>query len=278
VSRSLIAQRALMRDGCVDGGRGRLHGEVLAHLDVLGKRRRIKAQVREERRSEARRAATVVQTVDADAIPIVVRDQGTFVHYPASIDDLRSLARRLPPDALVGVSGIELRLRPSDPQPRRASTRLAVQPDPYVGRPSVKVLGGAWVPPVLAAYRRDTGRIHLFAYVFDPAWTHASAFGPVMKLAMLSSFVHELAHHDDRLRRVARGRWLMDDRDRAEAYADDTEAAWVARYVRPYVIEQCRDDLRALAVWCTTLEDRPDLVEALQDCPLMNQIGQLLRL
>ena len=279
MSRSFIARNSYLRYPCVDGARRTrafVWGEVAAHIDVLGDRHRTKRFVREERLPDARLDLVADHQLALDAVPIIVRDTDPYIHYPASVDDLRAVAALLPPDILLGVSSIELRLQPTWRHLGQRAADLPIQPDPYFGRRSVQVLGGAWISPNLATYRRDTARIYLHAYVFDPAWRDAAAVSAVLRFEMLSSFVHELAHHDDRRRRVARGRWTQDDYAQAEAYAQTTAAPWVTDVVLPYVLEQYPDELRQLLEWVASWDTRPDLDDVLKSCQMMSTIIRLI--
>lgn len=279
MSRSFIAQTSYLRYPCVDGARGIrafTHAEVGVHIGVLGDRRRTKQFVREARLPDVRLDLVADHQLTLDAIPITVQDTGPYIHYPASVDDLRAVAALLPPDILLGVSAIELRLRPTWWHLAQTAAGLPIQPDPYVGRRSVQVLGGAWISPNLATYRRDTGRIYLHAYVYDPEWRDAEAVSAVLRFEMLCSFVHELAHHDDRRRRVARGRWTQDDYAQAEVYAKETAAQWETNAVLPYLLEHYPDELRRLVGWTASWDIRPDLDEALKDCPLLGTIKRLI--
>lgn len=279
MSRSYIAQTSYLRYPCVDGARGTrafTHAEVAVHIGVLGDRRRTKRFVREERLPDARLDLVADHQLTLDAVPVIMRDTDPYIHYPASVDDLRAVAALLPPDILLGVSAIELRLRPTSWHLAQRAAGLPIQPDPYVGRRSVQVLGGVWISPNLATYRRDTARIYLHAYVYDPDWRDAEAVSAVLRFEMLSSFVHELAHHDDRRRRVARGRWTQDDYKQAEAYAQQTAAQWVTDMVLPYMLEQYPDELRRLANWVASWDTRPDLEVALNDSPWLGTINRLI--
>lgn len=46
------------------------------------------------------------------------------------------------------------------------------------------------------------------------------------KLQILSTFVHEVAHHFDHTRRVARGRWLAQEKEKIEHFALHRQYEW----------------------------------------------------
>jgi len=70
-----------------------------------------------------------------------------------------------------------------------------------------------------------------------------------LRLLMLKTFVHELAHHEDHMRRVARGRWRADNTGKTELYAEAMAAQWVEQCVVPYLQETYPDAVRDLTFW-----------------------------
>lgn len=69
------------------------------------------------------------------------------------------------------------------------------------------------------------------------------------KLQALSTFVHEVAHHFDYTSRIARGRWLADDRDKVELFARHSEHEWTQSCVVPYLEEAYPQDVAELLDW-----------------------------
>ena len=225
----------------------------------FGSKHRVKRAVREERSI----TPGFVQPVDTDTIPISVRDEGPFVHYPASPDDIRNVMYLLPRGSLDGLRSVELALG-SYEQDEPTETDGA-SPDPYVGRVSHEILPGIYAGETLAIYLTGRARIRVHAYVYDRGRPDCEAWEPVLRAAMLASFVHEVAHHDDRTRRVARGRWTMAHRRHTERYAQACENAWVDRCVIPYVRETYHHELVALV---ESVIDRPDAEAMLE--PILN--------
>jgi len=70
-----------------------------------------------------------------------------------------------------------------------------------------------------------------------------------LELHFLSTFVHEIAHHDDRMRRTARGRWRFDSHEKDEAYAESTQRRWMEQVVVPYLRERHGARLAELESW-----------------------------
>jgi tetratricopeptide (TPR) repeat protein len=59
----------------------------------------------------------------------------------------------------------------------------------------------------------------------------------LLRLSSLAVFVHEVAHHHDRSRRTARGRWRQDREGPDECYAEGMEHRFVESVVAPYLRE-----------------------------------------
>src|SRR5437867_10845050 len=101
---------------------------------------------------------------------------------------------------------------------KRRGARHDSRLDPYYGRPSIEIAPGVYEPVLLGLYRPLPALICLFAYVVGPEVVLSPRQKLMLKLEMLDTLVHELAHHQDRMMRTARGRWLADRRDRDEVY------------------------------------------------------------
>jgi hypothetical protein len=151
--------------------------------------------------------------------------------YPASVDDMREVLARLPLGSLDGLHSITLE-----------SGKLYVNangegghPDPVLGRRSVEWHAGTYAPVILGAYSRQSMRISIFAYVRAPGVEVPEVELLAMRLQMLLTLVHEVAHHHDKSRRTARGRWRMDDTQKAESFADRLACRWFRERVIPFV-------------------------------------------
>jgi tetratricopeptide (TPR) repeat protein len=215
--------------------------------EELGKKRRIKRQVREERDSPARQS---VSPVPVDAIPITVVEEAPWIVYPAGPADLRAVMARLPAGALDGLSHIRLclgleyheeKLSPEGPS--------AADRDPWVGRVGYENVPGVFGGHFLGTYSYPPNRIDLYAYLIDPALPDRPMWELFFRLRMLSTFVHEVAHHEDHMLRVARGRWRMDDTDKNEDYATTQQGHWVREVVVPYIEQAYPDARAALSAW-----------------------------
>lgn len=209
----------------------------------LHKKRRIKDGVLRDRTPDARPG----EYIAPESIPILVRDLGPGVLYPASPDDLRALMSRLPPDAYLGVRKIELCLGKERINEYVLEEKGELTPDPLTGRSGWTEFEGIHGPGILGT-RFGDGTIQLYAYVQTKEVPHWPIVELYLRKCMLSTFLHELAHHQDAMIRVARGRWRMDDEDRDESYANQKQQQWTKEHVIPCLEaahpEQVEDLLR----------------------------------
>jgi hypothetical protein len=199
----------------------------------------VKALVAEQRG----RPRAPLPPLPAGAVPIVVRDRGPFVHYPASPEDLRAVLARLPAGVVNGVAQIELLLE-EDPEERAEG-----DVDPFVGRLTREKGAGIYASSTLGCYWSDNRVIQLFAYVYDPARQDRGIVDFYLRLKMLTTFVHELAHHEDYATRGGKRQWRKHDRDTREEYARELEHAWTQDHVVPYLLEAYPSEARAFSRW-----------------------------
>lgn len=219
-------------------------------LEGLGEKRRIKRKVRRERGAPS---SAPLPPVAPEAVPIDVVERAPWIHYPASPADLVGVMARLPAGVLTGLAGIRLCLGKEAQEELSDKEDLdeAVR-DPWTGRAGRENLPGVFGGTILGVYCSRSRRIDLHAYLYDPSLAERSMWELVLRLHMLSTFVHELAHHEDTMRRVARGRWRADDSGKAEDFAETTESRWAVECVVPYLEEAYPDAAAALRGW--TLE------------------------
>lgn len=207
-------------------------------------KRRVKLRVRRERET----SGEPLPPTDLDLVPVIVRDTGCHIHYPASAEDVRSVMRLLPRGVLDGLKEIELSLG-SDCQEKDDDGLYQDDPDPHTGRLGPEILPGVFTGRCQAVYTTGDHRIRLFAYVYDPELRDREMWECYIRLHMLSTFVHEAAHHYDHTMRVARGRWRMDDHPKAEGYAERLQYDWVRDHVVPCVEEAYPEQVKALMDW-----------------------------
>lgn len=210
----------------------------------LATKRRIKERSQEERRSSA------VEPGGVEAVPVCVRDTGPFLHYPASIDDIRAVMRLLPRGALDGLATVEL-CSGIAYQRGFTKTHTYSEPDPHVGRYGYETLPGVFVGRTLGTYWPSRRRIRVYAFVYDEVKTDARLWDVYLRLKMLATFIHEAAHHYDHSLRVARGRWRADSTTKNEMYAKNFEHEWVQQYVVLYLQRTYAEPWQALDAWIT---------------------------
>lgn len=140
----------------------------------------------------------------AAMIPIRVRDEADFVHYPASKEDIYSVLRGLPQGVTDGLTMIELCLGEKG-QSRDGQEEWAAPPesDPYVGREGYEMLPGVFVGNVLGTYYPGQAKLRINAYVCRKDALDPIPVGFYLRMYMLMTLVHEVAHHYDFSSRTA---------------------------------------------------------------------------
>jgi tetratricopeptide (TPR) repeat protein len=185
---------------------------------------------------------------DLDAIKIRVADEGPYIHYPASVDDIRNVMRRLPPGVVDGISEIVLSLETETQVEVAAGDPGGEDPDPLIGRLGFETYPGVFVGRILGT-RWGNSRITLNAYVYDARNPGLQDWMILLRLKALSTLVHELAHHFDHTDRVGRGRWLADEEKKVESYAEEIQYIWTQKYVVPYLEATYPAEVKAVQEW-----------------------------
>ena len=243
MARSIHTVRRDLTEALVahDADPERTKARVRSVQERLGTKSHVKSLVARERRGPPLPPGPCV---DPESIPITVSDEGPTVHHPASPEDLRGVMARLPRGVLNGLRGIELSLGRHFQDPAEGDPG-----DPYVGRVGFEFLPGVFAPYKLGHYIIDDNLIRVFAYVYDEALPDRKMWECYMRLHVLATFVHEVAHHQDHTTRVSRGRWRTDETDRCEAYAETFEDWWMCECVVPYVQSRYPGEVAALTEW-----------------------------
>lgn len=122
-------------------------------------------------------------------------------------------------------------------------------PDPITNRIGLEVLPGFYKGWIWGTYQSAACQITLHAFVSDPSRPCLMPTTAYFKLQILSTFVHEVAHHFDHTRRIARGRWLADEQENAEHFADQRQHEWTQSCVVPYLEEAYPPDVAELIQW-----------------------------
>ena len=121
--------------------------------------------------------------------------------------------------------------------------------DPMIGRIGRELFPGIWSADILGVYEPWRGAIQLSGYVLENELCEPEFTSLFLKLRTLATFVHEIAHHQDNLLRVSRGRWRADSPQRTEIYAEDLEHDWTRDVLVPYLEEVYAEECQALHAW-----------------------------
>lgn len=220
--------------------------QVSTARQALARKHAIKGAVGHGRRQSQRPEAPA----GVDGIPVEVRDQREFVHYPASVEDVRALMRLLPPGTLDGVNRVVLCLGAEYQREVIEAEEEWGEPDPLLGRLGSAALPGVYTGTCLGTYFSDDASIWLYAYVYDAgAMPDQELRELYLRLQMLVTFVHEVAHHWDGTSCDARGRWAARPEGRSEWSAETRAYGWTRRFVIPYLEQSYPAATRALVEW-----------------------------
>lgn len=205
-----------------------------------------------------------------DLPPIMILDDGEYIHYPASPDDAWAVLHRLPVsvEQISGIPIIDYRLESDGSAYPDDENVLDFPPtcrhDPYTGRSGIKLLPGVYAAYVGGCLHPRTHRIVLTAYVYHPELSDRSMWECYLRFLMLSVLVHEVGHHLDHIP-VRRPSAQMHDtlEQTAETYA----STWTKQLVIPYLRQQYSDGVRMLETWATEWAGAPICLDDLVDVP-----------
>ena len=209
----------------------------------LARKRRIKGTVSDSRGMEEAAKAEGL----AGPVPIRIVDKGPHILHPATPEDIEAIQRRLPTGIMEGLSEIVLSL--GEQEQTEGEDAHIWDPDPITNRIGLEILPGFYKGWIWGTYESSTCRITLHAFVSDPAKPSPMPTTAYFKLQILSTFVHEVAHHFDHTRRVARGRWLAYEKDKVEHFAEHREYEWTQACVVPYLEDAYPQDVAELLQW-----------------------------
>lgn len=193
---------------------------VDSYAEALSKKRATKRNIRTDRTS-----TDVDFSIQA---PPVVRflDETEYVHYLVTADDAATLIEQLPRGIMFGLSEIVFQHGLMYMAESVYNTEGAER-DPFTGRLGEKISNQVYVPPVLGTYFSRTNTIALYSYVYSRSEIKHPQLLFLCKIRMLCTLLHEIAHHDDHMRRTRRGRWLGLWSDKTEDYAHKMERQWI---------------------------------------------------
>lgn len=232
---------------------------------MLARKRAVKAQVRRARAGCRMSTAPV----GVAGIPVEVHGQQSFVHYPASAEDVRAVLRLLPPGTLDGLSRVVLCLGAEYQRDIVGAEGGYGQADPLLGRLGSDSLPDVYVGECLGTYFSYTASIWLYAYVYDAAtMPDREVREHYLRLQMLETLMHEVAHHWDGAACDARGHWTDRPEGKSEWSARKRSYRWTQQFVIPYLEQNYPAATRALVEWVgqhggvalplSKLENHPD--------------------
>ena len=235
MSRSIHTTRRDLEVETLWGGDGKRAQRL---REQLQRKRSIKWNVREERHAAA---APPVPT-SVEGLPVEELDRGPYMVYGATEEDVREVLRRLPAGSIDGLAGVWFSLA-------RDAEEDEGDADPYTGRLGFEYVPGAWTISVSGRYRPHGAPIILVGDVVDPAHPMRGLLATLLRIHALMVLVHEVAHHVDHTRRVARGRWRADEEEKVEDYADTRMLEWTREVVLPYLEERHLEAVQQLLDW-----------------------------
>ncbi|MBN1124625.1 MAG: hypothetical protein JXA82_06430 [Sedimentisphaerales bacterium] len=213
------------------------------------KERLYKKRLTKRMTKDSRRSKNPLPLTSINEIPIHVQDESEFIHYPANVNDIRSILDILPKGVTDGLTLIELCLGEKGQSKPSEIWVESPEPDPYVGRDGYEILPGVYHGSVLGTYYPNQAKIRINAYVGEQEFLCHVPIGMYLRMLMLMTLVHEIAHHYDFSSRIARGRWMAEDQDKVEIYAEKVQHDWFTCYVLPFLKESYPVQWNAFHDW-----------------------------
>ncbi|MEM6379708.1 MAG: hypothetical protein AAF705_16010, partial [Bacteroidota bacterium] len=216
---------------------------------ALIRKRAIKRQRKAERKAPT---SNLLPPVDGASLPIMVRDQNEYTHYPLTANDVQSVLDILPTNISNGLTSITFCLGKEYMKEQSLDNPNPIL-DPYTGRIGWEgYIPGIFLPPVLGVYNYESNRIFIHAYVYDRHTLKNPSIVFYLKLQMLTTFLHELAHHEDNQNRIARGRWLGNFDTKVEDYAYKRQETLVSKALMDVFQDRYEMELSNLSTWIET--------------------------
>lgn len=156
---------------------------------------------------------------DLITIPIEIKDEGKYIHFPASKEDILGVIKRMPYNVTAGIDSINLCLGKEYMEENSENTSEETR-DPFTNRICNDEEGPVFDPPILGTYYPGTCKIFIYAYVYDKEQLKLDIMEAYLRLQMLSTVAHEIAHHEDNVLRTSRGKWLGFNDWKCEDYAE----------------------------------------------------------
>jgi hypothetical protein len=201
---------------------------------VLIRKKNVKHFVRLNRRTEIPLAEL---PVTSETIIVEKIDEGPGIFYPVDEAEITEVLDLMPGGTLVGMSRVLLELGKTAGL-EKVNLKIFKGTDPYFGRPSLEILPGIYSPVMCGQYQPKSGIIKLYAYILGPECEDSSFNSILMKLDMLDTLMHELAHHKDYMERVDSRRWQIFVHYKHESMIKATGKEWTQKIVIPYLMNK----------------------------------------
>ncbi len=179
-----------------------------------------------------------------DDFPIYFENETEYFHYAITGEDIKSILKLLPIGTIDGLISIQLNAGVAKQNWEAENDET----DPYTNRPGGKFLLDVYTPPVLGTYNDRHKKIEIFAYVYKEL-PDFNIWNIVLKLHMLMTFIHEVFHHYDFYNRIGQGKWLGNEQDKVEIYAENMEYKWLHEIIIPYLEEKYCNEVLELKKW-----------------------------
>lgn len=195
--------------------------------ETLRKKSRIKSHKKEPPIQSDEIPTSLENIVQID---ITIKDEPLF--SPLSAEEITQVLTYLPPGSCNGITCVRLK---NGKKYVNDHTDEFDMLDPYTATKCYELFPGIYIPMLRGMYDMQTNIIELYAYIISPTVSPTRDQLMALKFQMLKTLFHEIAHHQDRTTRIARGRWMMDNEDKAESFAEKVEAAWCKEIILPFL-------------------------------------------
>jgi tetratricopeptide (TPR) repeat protein/predicted Zn-dependent protease with MMP-like domain len=163
---------------------------------------------------------------------------------------VRATLQLLPPGTLDGLSRVVLCLGAEYQRDLVEAEVGYGEPDPLLGRLGSNSLPDVYTGACLGTYFSHDASIWLYAYVYHaatmPDWELRELY---LRLQMLETLMHEVAHHWDGTACDVRGRWVDRPEGKSEWSARKRAYQWTQQFVIPYLEQSYPAATRALVEW-----------------------------
>ncbi len=217
--------------------------------EEIWEKRRIKYEVKNER---SQQKAQNLPVESPDTIPVQFKDEEEYVHYFTTEEEVRTLLRLLPEDLTHGLQKIEFTIG-KEYQKEHYKSEYDEDDlddmDPYLNRFGIEVFPNIHSGFVYGTYDPQSTVISCYAFIGSSKSEHWNFISLFLKLQILSTLFHELAHHDDYMRRTRQGRWLKHQKEKVEIYAEKFQHIWGQEILLPYLHKTYPNEIQCFEYW-----------------------------